>query len=79
MILDVMENSIARTEKQMNDGITLFEALDKQDKLLPVSHYILVGYSERINFPEKGKPGLIYVDTSTNKIYYWNDVSYVET
>ena len=63
----------------MNDGTMLFESLDKQDKLSTVSRYILVGYSERINFPEKGKPGFIYVDTSTNKIYYWNDVSYVET
>ena len=39
---------------------------------------IKIRYSKHIDFPKKGYPEYLYLDTTTNKIYYWDGISYVE-
>lgn len=46
--------------------------------LLPSYVDDVLEYSTKINFPEKGESGKIYVDISTNRVYRWSGSIYVE-
>lgn len=70
---------VKRSEMGANNGVATLDSSGKvPSSQLPSYVDDVLEYTNKTTFPTTGETGKIYVDTSTNKIYRWSGITYVE-
>ena len=70
---------VKRSEMGVSNGVATLDSSGKvPSSQLPSYVDDVLEYTNKTTFPTTGETGKIYVDTSTNKIYRWSGITYVE-